>query len=37
MTSEQLHDRARDELQGHDLVDDLLAGRREEAAADDAS
>jgi AbrB family looped-hinge helix DNA binding protein len=35
MTREQLRSRVRDDLSGSNLVDDLLAGRRREAAGED--
>lgn len=37
LTREQAKQRVRDELRGVDLVGDLLADRRREAAADDMS
>lgn len=37
MTREQLKDRVRADLAGHDLVADLLADRRRDAARDDSA
>lgn len=37
LTREQLQERVRDDLAGHDLVGDLLTNRRETSAAEDGA